>query len=233
MCAVGDLCGCICDSGTMVRLYLCPNSSSFLFSGSVCFFHILQPSAFPDVHTIFSPLSPPHQKCWLCFCCPHRPPSTPPISVFQRLHLAVFIESPLCPYSQRLSVAWELSVCCCAAVWYMCVFGHSVHSGEPDWSGRSKQREETWQRKHTCTQTHSQILERMLEWSYYYCPVLHMQNLLHAWTWPWHKTTQRFIFLCSFNLLLQSYTLIHAANKYKRHTSVEVSLRAAGDSSTV
>lgn len=73
-----------------------------------------------------------------------------------------FIKSALCPYSQHLSVAREHCVCCCAVVWYMCVFGHSVHSGEPDWSGRSKQREETWQRKHTCTQTHSQILERRL-----------------------------------------------------------------------
>lgn len=182
---------------------LSPPSSSL---GSFVFFHILQPSAFPDVLPLFSPSlemltrllsSPP-------------PPTNPPIFVFQRLHLAVFIESPLCPYSQHLSAARELSACCCAVVWYMCVFGHSEHSGEPDWSGRSKQREETWQRKHTCTQTHSQILERMLEWSYYYCPVLHIQNLLRAWTWPWHKTTQRFVFLCWFNLLLQSYTMIHA-----------------------
>lgn len=54
MCSVGGLRSCVCDSGTAVRLYLYP-TSSFLLSGQFCFFHILQPSAFPDVLPLFSP----------------------------------------------------------------------------------------------------------------------------------------------------------------------------------
>lgn len=55
MCSFGGLHSCVCDSGAVVRLYLYPTSSSFLLSGQFCFFHILQPSAFPDVLPLFSP----------------------------------------------------------------------------------------------------------------------------------------------------------------------------------
>lgn len=170
-------------------------------------------------HPQFSlPFLPSLYKRWLVV--PHRPQF-----LFSGTYtLLFFIKSALCPYSQHLSVAREHSVCCCAVVWYMYVFGHSVHSGEPDWSGRSKQREETWQRKHTCTQTHSQILECRLQWSYYYCPVL--QNLLRAWTWPWHKTAQQPLLIKSHTVILH---MIHADSKYKRRKSVVVCLRSAGD----
>lgn len=78
----------------------------------------------------------------------------PRVFLFSRTYTSLFLSNlPSAPIPST-SLPREPSFCCCAVFWYMCVFGRSVLSGEPDWPGWSKQREETWQRKLTHTHEH-------------------------------------------------------------------------------
>ena len=131
--------------------------------------------------------------------------SVPPLFLFFPYgHHLSFSNLPFGPIPST-SLPWEHPVCCCAVFWYMCVFGRSMLSREPDWPGRSKQREETWQRKrmHTHTHTHTQILEHTtsLQRPYSCCPELQTSRYwisLHVWTWPAiataHSSPRAFLF---------------------------------------
>lgn len=78
----------------------------------------------------------------------------PRVFLFSRTYTSLFLSNlPSAPIPST-SLPREPSFCCCAVFWYMCIFGRSVLSGEPDWPGWSKQREETWQRKLTHTHKH-------------------------------------------------------------------------------
>lgn len=135
MCSVGGLRSCVCDSGTVVRLYLYP-TSSFL-SGQFCFFIFFNLVPF----LMFSPLSPPRQKRWLGFCRPHRPPPTPQF-LFSSTYTLLFLSKVPFALIPSTSLRPESSLSVVVPRFDICVYlaTASTAGNQTDRPGLNKER---------------------------------------------------------------------------------------------
>lgn len=136
MCSVGGLRSCVCDSGTVVRLYLYP-TSSFLLSGQFCFFIFFNLLTF----LMFSPFSPPCQKRWLGFCHSHRPPPTPQF-LFSSAYTLLFLSKVPFALIPSTSLRPESSLSVVVPRFDICVYlaTASTAGNQTDRAGLNKER---------------------------------------------------------------------------------------------
>lgn len=125
MFSVGGLCSCVCDSGTVVRLYLYPTSSSFHLSRQFCFSYSstfclswCSPSFLPLARNADSASvvpTAPHQPPNFCF------PAPTPCCCYQKSPLPLF-PAPLC--GPR-----ALCLLLCRGLIYVCIWPQRAQRG--------------------------------------------------------------------------------------------------------